>query len=192
MRRGIGRGRSVNRETFQVVYKNYQLFYFSLSLIKGSVGKDSLRVLKHRRFHKIIKNKGRKIMKKTSIYLKIILTIIAILLLANLFVRFDITDTKAYAVSQSSEFQNQLKFLLGPKSNVKGNLMVVEYPGKGIYHINLDNIDNFFESKEYLEFTSGGKRIKLPKPNLSSFSDNNSNTDTDTDTDIEGTENNEG
>lgn len=120
-------------------------------------------------------------MKKTGLYLKIILTIIAILLFANLFINFNFTDSKAYAVSQTSEFQNQMKFLLGPKSNVKGNLMVVEYPGKGIYHINLDNIDNFFEGKDYIEFISAGKKIKLRKPELNPFSDS-------TDDDIEDSE----
>ena len=107
-------------------------------------------------------------MKKANknIYLKIILTIIAILLAMNILINTGIFDNKAFAVTQTMEFQDQFKFLLGPQSNIRGNLMVLEYPGKGIYYINLDNVESFFESKNYIEFTADRKKFKLQKPEL--------------------------
>ncbi len=114
-------------------------------------------------------------MKNSNLYLKIILTIIAFLLLANLFISFGASNNNVFAVTQTSEFQDQFKFLLGPKSNIKGNLMVLEYPGKGIYYINLDNIDNFFEGKTFIEFTVGGKKFTLQKPESGTGSTNPTN-----------------
>lgn len=103
-------------------------------------------------------------MNKSNIYLKLILTIIAMFLGLNLLINTNIFNSKLFAVTQTSEFQDMFKFIMGPKSNIRGNLMVLEYPGKGIYYINLDNVDNFIEGKDYIEFALGGKKFKLPKP----------------------------
>lgn len=101
---------------------------------------------------------------KDNLYLKIILTIIAILLVINLFIRTDFLSDKVYGQSRNSEFQEQFKFILGPQSNIRGNLMVLEYPGRGIYYINLDNVDEFFEARYHIEFEAGSKKFKVQKP----------------------------
>lgn len=119
-------------------------------------------------------------LKNKDSYLKIILTVIAVLLVFNIIISWSgVTDTKAYAVGQSSEFQEQFKFILGPKSNIRGNLMVLEYPGKGIYYINLDNVNNFFEGKEHIEFTTDGKKFRLKKPKYNFDMKTDENTDAD-------------
>jgi hypothetical protein len=105
-------------------------------------------------------------MKNKNLYLKIILTVIAILLTLNIFIRMDIFHTEAHAVTQTSEFQDRVRFLLGSKSNIVGNLMVLEYPGKGIYYINLDQIESLFEGENHVEFKADGSKFKVPKPDF--------------------------
>jgi hypothetical protein len=116
-------------------------------------------------------------MNKKNLYLKILLTLICALLALNLMMELGIFHNDAYAVTQTSEFQDRFKFLLGKKSNITGNLMVIEYPGKGIYYINLDQVGSLFEGENYLEFKADGSRFKVPKPDLSNIQDTDDNED---------------